>query len=131
MECVKQHLITEKEKQRQMDKTMGEGYIQNDYVCKWENGRPFEVSYLNCVLTRTLKHLGLPHIRFHDLRHSTATYLLSLGLSMKEIQEWLRHSDISTTMNIYTHVDMTMKKNTADKINALFKHNMKPLNRFC
>ena len=40
---------------------------------------------------------------------------------MKEIQIWLGHADIGTTMNIYSHVDMEMKKNTANKINGLFK----------
>jgi site-specific recombinase XerD len=54
------------------------------------------------------------------LRHSTASYLLKLGVSMKEISVWLGHSDISTTMNIYSHVDIEMKKNAANKINNLF-----------
>ena len=78
METVKQHLLAEKAKQDGYSKAMGEGYSKNDYVCKWENGRPFEVSYLNRTLTQILKDLGLPHVRLHDLRHSTATYLLSL-----------------------------------------------------
>ena len=62
----------------------------------------------------------MPHIRFHDLRHSTASFLIKNGLSLKEIQIWLGHSDISITANIYTHVDSEMKKNTASKINELF-----------
>jgi len=58
----------------------------------------------------------MPHIRFHDLRHSTASYLLKLGFSLKEISEWLGHSDITTTA-IYTHTDVEMKRHMADKIN--------------
>ena len=47
----------------------------------------------------------LKHIRFHDLRHSCATLLYDSGIDMKAIQEWLGHSNISTTMNIYAHLN--------------------------
>ena len=62
----------------------------------------------NAVTTgfaRLLKNNGLRHIRFHDLRHSCASLLLKQGVPMKQIQEWLGHSDISTTANIYAHLD--------------------------
>ena len=52
---------------------------------------------------KILKAIGAEHIRFHDLRHSCASLLYAHGVSLKEIQEWLGHSDISTTSNIYTH----------------------------
>ena len=52
-----------------------------------------------------LKENGLRRIRFHDLRHSCASLLLKEGVPMKQIQEWLGHSDISTTANIYAHLD--------------------------
>jgi integrase len=63
---------------------------------------------------RILKRNNLPDIRIHDLRHCTASILLKNGASMKDIQIWLGHSDISTTMNIYAHVDYEMKKTTAN-----------------
>ena len=44
-------------------------------------------------------------IRYHDLRHSCASLLLANGVPMKQIQEWLGHSDFSTTANIYAHLD--------------------------
>ena len=54
------------------------------------------------------KH-GLRKIRFHDIRHSCASLLLKNGVNLKLIQEGLGHSDISTTMNIYAHLDITAK----------------------
>ena len=51
-----------------------------------------------------LKKAGLPEIRFHDLRHSAATLLLSEGVHSKVVQEMLGHSTISMTMDVYSHV---------------------------
>ena len=59
---------------------------------------------------------GLKQIRFHDLRHSCATLLYENGVDMKAIQEWLGHSNISTTLNIYTHLDYKNKVNSANAI---------------
>ena len=58
----------------------------------------------------------MPHIRFHDLRHSCATLLFAQGVPMKEIQAWLGHSTIGTTANIYTHLDENSKINSANAI---------------
>ena len=53
------------------------------------------------------------HAEFHDLRHSCASLLLKQGVPMKQIQEWLGHSDISTTANIYAHLDSRSKQLSA------------------
>lgn len=58
----------------------------------------------------------LKHIRFHDLRHSCATLLYDSGIDMKAIQEWLGHSNISTTMNIYAHLNYKNKVISANAI---------------
>ena len=62
---------------------------------------------------KLLKDNGLRHVRFHDLRHSCASLLLKQGVPMKQIQEWLGHSDISTTANIYAHLDSQSKQLSA------------------
>ena len=64
-----------------------------------------------------LKKAGLPDIRFHDLRHSSATMLLSLGVHPKVVQEILGHSQISMTMDIYSHVLPTMQREAMSKLN--------------
>ena len=63
---------------------------------------------------------NLRHIRFHDLRHSCASLLLANGISMKQIQEWLGHSNDSTTANIYAHLDSESKQASADAIASIF-----------
>ena len=55
-------------------------------------------------------------IRFHDLRHSCASLLYANGVALKDIQEWLGHSDIGTTSNIYTHLDYSNKVSSANAI---------------
>jgi len=69
---------------------------------------------------RILEEHGLPKIRFHDLRHSCASLLLKNGVSIKDIQEWLGHSNFSTTANIYAHLEYSAKVTSAQTIqNAL------------
>ena len=66
-----------------------------------------------------LERNGLKKIRFHDLRHSCASLMLANDISMKEIQEWLGHSNISTTANIYAHVDSESKRESARTIDKV------------
>ena len=56
------------------------------------------------------------YMRFHDFRHSCASLLFSQGVSLKEIQAWLGHSTIGTTVNIYTHLDENNKLSSANAI---------------
>ena len=93
-------------------------YINEGYVCTKPNGELLSPDFVSQHFALLLKKNNMPHIRFHDLRHSSAGFLKRLGFDLKDIQTWLRHKDIQTTMNIYLSLDMEAKTNIADKLNA-------------
>ena len=61
----------------------------------------------------------LERVRLHDLRHSTASNLLAHGFSVVEVLHWLGHSQASTTLNFYSHIDATSKTNIRDALESL------------
>jgi integrase len=61
-----------------------------------------------------LKRAGLPQIRFHDLRHTCATILLSKNVNPKVVSEMLGHSSIAITLDTYSHVLPTMQESAAE-----------------
>ena len=93
-------------------------YQDSDYICTKPNGELLSPDFVSQHFALLLKRNNMPHIRFHDLRHSSASYLKSLGFDLKDIQTWLRHQSIVTTMNLYTHLDMSAKENIANNLNA-------------
>src|SRR6266700_2185052 len=64
--------------------------------------------------------VGLPRMRFHDLRHSAATLLLAMGVHVKVVQELLGHSNITMTLNIYSHVLPSIQQDAMSKMSDLF-----------
>lgn len=85
-----------------------------EYICVDEMGNLVSPQYLTASFPKLLEKNGLRRIRFHDLRHSCASLLLANGVPMKQIQEWLGHSDFSTTANVYAHLDYNSKLSSAD-----------------
>ena len=85
-----------------------------DYVCVNEMDTLISPNYISASFPKLLEKNGLRKIRFHDLRHSCASLLLANNVPMKQIQEWLGHSDFSTTANIYAHLDYSSKVASAD-----------------
>ena len=110
-----------KRSQQENREFFGSGYIENDFVCKRQTGEPFIPNYITIRFRKILANHDLPHIRFHDLRHSAASLLLANGFSLKEIQEYLGHGDISTTANIYSHLLFQSKQNMADRMGNLLR----------
>lgn len=116
-----EYLTSLKERQNENRKCFGEAYIESDFVCCYDNGEPIQVSYISHAFSDLLKKNNLPHIRFHDLRHSTATALLRSGVNLKVIQEILEHSTMATTANFYLHPDIEEKRKAIGTMSTILK----------
>ena len=97
----------EAERQEELRKVMRGAYnkVYSDYVCVDALENLLKPQYITEHFKVILKQNGMCPNRFHDLRHSCASLMLVNGGPMKMIQDWLGHSDISTTANIYSHLD--------------------------
>lgn len=109
-----------KELEQQNRAAFGREYQENSYIFKWPDGHPYSPDYISHHFAKVLKKHGLPHIRFHELRHSCASMLLDMGFTLKDVQEWLGHSDIKMTANIYAHLDTARKNTIADSLAGKF-----------
>ncbi len=101
----------------------GAEYQESDYIFKWDDGRPISPDYVSSKFSKILRQNNLPKIRFHDLRHSCASILIDMGFSLKDIQEWLGHADITMTGNVYGHLfndrKVALANQLADKMSAV------------
>ena len=96
----------------------GREYEENDFIFKWPNGKPFSPDYVSSHFAIVLRKNDLPHIRFHELRHSCASLLLNSGFTLKDVQEYMGHADIQMTANIYGHLDTQRKQLLTEKMAA-------------
>jgi len=112
----RERLLALRAEQQENRRLSGKSYNMRyiDYICVDEIGDLTAPNYVTGAFPKLLERNGLRHIRFHDLRHSCASMLLSNGVAMKQIQEWLGHSDFSTTANIYAHLDYNSKLSSAE-----------------
>ena len=108
-EALKKH----KEEQKECRRLFGKKHSDHEYVCSNPDGSQCVPSTFTKKVQRVMEQAGLPVIRLHDLRHTHASLLMSFGVNYKEIQEQLGHSDISTTLNIYTHLEYSSKEKIA------------------
>ena len=117
---VEDALLKEKARQDEMQRIMRRGYCKKytDYICVDAIGEIIKPDYVTNHFKILLRDNGLKQIRFHDLRHSCASLLLANGVPMKMIQDWLGHSDMGTTANIYSHIDSESKKASAMAIGS-------------
>ena len=98
-----------------------EGQKENRYfVFTTKNGTPFLARNLIRHFKQVISETKLPNIRFHDLRHYHASYLLSQGVHPKVVQERLGHSQISLTLDTYSHVIPSLQNEAAEKLESIF-----------
>lgn len=95
----------------------GYNHKYDGYICVNAKGDLINPDYVTSAFNSLIKNNNLKHIRFHDLRHSCASLLVSFGFSMKDVQEWLGHADYTLTANRYSHVDMSEKVKMANQVN--------------
>ncbi len=119
---VREMLETEREKQEVYRKMFGKSYDIRymDFVCVDQLGRLIRPSYVTQHFSDIIKKYGLRKIRYHDLRHTMASILISHDVPLINVSNFLGHSDISTTANIYAHLDKASKQASADIITGIF-----------
>lgn len=125
--------------QEENKKYLGDNYHDEGFVVCQNNGLPYHPTYISRNYRRILKDnkhkvtidgktknlslyelLNIPLIRFHDLRHTHATFLLSQKINPKIVSERLGHSSIKTTLDIYAHVLPGMQEQVIDNLNKKF-----------
>jgi len=91
-------------------------------LCARADGEPMQPRSLTHEFTRLVgRSKDIPRVRFHDLRHSHATALLTAGVHPKVAQERLGHSTIAVTLDLYSHVTATMQEDAATRLDAAFQ----------
>jgi integrase len=92
-------------------------YKPSGFVFWNSSGRPYYPDYVTHKFQQDVKNTGLRKVRFYDLRHGHATYLLELGEDIKVISDRLGHSTIMLTGDTYTHVQQSIQQKVANKLN--------------
>jgi len=108
------------EKQIQEQLEAGSSWIDRDLVFCNRRGDFWNPNNMIRTFKKLVDSAGLPPMRFHDLRHSAATILLTMGVHPKVVQELLGHSQISMTMDTYSHVLPSMLRDAMDGLDTMF-----------
>lgn len=100
---------------------LGSNYFDFDLVICTKSGKPMIPRNFRKEFYHLTEKIGLPKIRFHDLRHTHATILIQQNVNVKLISERLGHADIETTLNTYSHVLPDMQKSVSDKLEKIIE----------
>ncbi|MER7467079.1 tyrosine-type recombinase/integrase [Streptomyces sp. NPDC097981] len=118
-ECI--HSLKEHKQQQDMERKDAESAWQDSgLVFTTPTGRPLDPANLTRRFRGFLDRAGLRHIRFHDLRHSTATLLLEQGVDLVVIKELLGHAHIGVTAGVYAHVRLRLQRQAIDALGNAF-----------
>lgn len=116
---LKAYLLELREHQLEMASVLKDAYVDTEHVCKWDDGTPFKPDYPTNHFRKILEKNNLPIITFHELRHTAGSILINAGQDVKRVQEFLGHEEISTTLDIYTHLTAETRRETADVLDNL------------
>ncbi len=119
--CTIPYLKTLRKTQAQNCADLGQDFSLDNHICVWPDGKLLDPNYVSQHFRKLLQKNNLPHIRFHDLRHTAGSLLLADGIDIKTIQEFLGHSDASTTANIYLHSVVHGASVTAVSLNRIME----------
>ena len=100
---------------------LGKPLADSALVFSHIDGKPLDPGVVSHTFAKVLKKAGLPHIRFHDLRHSRATLLLKAGIHPKIVSERLGHANISITLDTYSHVLPGLEERAAERFDEMLK----------
>ena len=110
LEIIEETLLDLQKEQKAYKAIFGKDYNDNDYVFKWEDGHTFALDYFSKHFKKLAKSYSRDDMTLHKLRHTCCSILsIDLNMPLKEVQQWLGHSDMSTTMNIYMHAKKARK----------------------
>jgi integrase len=114
------YLLRQREDIARRRKVLGPRWREHDLVVDSGDGAPLNPDTLSSGWTRFLRLRGLPHVRFHDLRHAHATLMLLQGVHPKVVSERLGHASIGITLDTYSHVLPSMQVEAARAFDELF-----------
>lgn len=97
----------------------GSQWQESGFVFTSSVGTPMEPRNVTRQFKALLQQAELPNVRIHDLRHSCATLLLAQGVNPRVVMETLGHSQVSLTLNTYSHVLPVLQQDAASKMDAL------------
>jgi integrase len=99
----------------------GPGWSDGDFVFTSPSGRPLDGSNVTHAFGAAITRAGLPHQRFHDLRHCAATMLLEQGVDIAVVSRVLGHASMAFTMDVYGHLTPRMSQDAADRMDAVLR----------
>ena len=119
----REKLLEVKAEQERYRKLCGNSYNKKEsqYIYTDQLGNRIKPDYLTWAFPEFMEKNGFRRLRFHDLRHSCASLLLANGVPLKQIQEWLGHSDFAITANTYAHLEFNSKLASANAMTWIGK----------
>jgi integrase len=119
VEALGRHRLRQSEERAQV----GDAWEETDLVFPNEIGGRLPLNYFYGAgwFGQLLRQVGLPVMRFHDLRHTAATLLLGRGVNPKVVSEILGHSSVAITLELYGHVTPHMQRDAVATMDSVLR----------